>query len=346
MLLVMAPPAVSTVHGLEAIIDAAAGVLAEESLQSTLAEMARALAAIVPYTSLAFYEVDWDARVLVPVFAEGLYVDETLADRPPLDASITGKAVLRGQVLNLAPRHPWIGEFQMPGTPYDDGEAIMVVPLTAAGRVIGTFNLWREQREDAAFVPEEAQLAQRFAVLAAIAWANAAQREQLRRQALTDELTGLYNRRHFLDRVRNELAILEREGGHLGLVLLDVDDFKAINDRFGHPAGDRALKVVADVLSASSRAMDVVCRAGGEEFAVVLPATDAEEAQRCAERLVAALRDAEPVAGRSITASAGVAVAPQDGTTADALFGTADDRLLRAKALGKDRVAAFETCVA
>jgi diguanylate cyclase (GGDEF)-like protein len=336
----MAGSASNAVRGLEAIIDAAAGVLAEESLQSTLTEMARALQGIVPYTSLAVYEVDWDERLLVPVFAEGLYVEETLTDRPPLDDSITGKAVLRGQVLNLPPHHPWIGQFQMPGTPYDEGEAILVVPLTAAGRTIGTLNLWREQRSDAAFAPEEGQLAQRFATLAAIAWANAAQRERLRVQALTDELTGLYNRRHFLERVRNELAIREREGGQFGLVLLDVDDFKIVNDTFGHPAGDRALRHVARVLTEQSRRADVVCRTGGEEFAVILPATDARETERCAERLVRALREADPPApGGRLTASAGIAVAPQDGTTVDALFQAADDRLLHAKARGKDQVA-------
>jgi hypothetical protein len=89
------------VHGLEAIIDAVAGVLAEESLIATLQEMARALGAIVPFTSLAIYEADHRARVLVPVFALGRYVDQTLADRPPFDASVGGSVVRSRQMAHI-----------------------------------------------------------------------------------------------------------------------------------------------------------------------------------------------------------------------------------------------------
>ena len=98
------PPAASpiqVVQGLEAIIDAAAGVLAEQSLTATLNGMARALGEIVPFTDLAIYEADHRARVLVPVFAAGRYVDETLADRPPFDASIGGSVVRSREMAHL-----------------------------------------------------------------------------------------------------------------------------------------------------------------------------------------------------------------------------------------------------
>src|SRR4051794_8412435 len=128
--------ATRAVRGLESIIDAAAGMLAEQSLQSTLREMARALQPIVSYTSLAVYEVDWAARHLQPVFAEGLWVEQTLAERPALDASITGRAVLGREVVGLEPGHPLLTQHHMPGTPYDDREAMLVAPLLAAGRAI------------------------------------------------------------------------------------------------------------------------------------------------------------------------------------------------------------------
>ena len=94
------------VRGLESIIDAVAGVLAEQSLDATLQSMARALRGIVPYTSLAIYEVDAERQLLIPVFAEGLFVEETPADPPGLNDSITGKVVRSRQIVHLEPGHP------------------------------------------------------------------------------------------------------------------------------------------------------------------------------------------------------------------------------------------------
>src|SRR3954470_23931130 len=101
--------ATRVVRGLESIIDAVAGVLAEQSLDATLQSMARALHGIVPHTRLAIYEVDVEQHKLIPVLAEGLFVEETLADAPKLDDSITGKVVRSRQIVHLEPGHPWLG---------------------------------------------------------------------------------------------------------------------------------------------------------------------------------------------------------------------------------------------
>jgi diguanylate cyclase (GGDEF)-like protein len=335
--------ATRVVRGLESIIDAVAGVLAEQSLDATLQSMARALHGIVPYSSLAVYEVDTEHNKLIPVFAEGLWVEETLADAPKIDNSITGKVVRSRQIVHLEPGHPWFGRYIIDGTP-QDLEAIVFCPLIVGDRVIGTLNVWRE---DAApqwegtvpsFSPEEAQLIKRFASLAALAYDNARRRELLSEQARTDELTGLFNRRHFHERLAAELARAQRDEAPVGLVLLDVDDFKRVNDVHGHPVGDQVLMAFADVLQGHVRAGDVVCRTGGEEFAVILPAADQAEAALAAERLVAAIRGAEWGTPGPITASAGVAIAPADAATVATLFKAADECLLAAKALGKDRV--------
>jgi diguanylate cyclase (GGDEF)-like protein len=328
-----------SVHGLEAIIDAMAGVLAEQSLESTLQAMSRALAPIVPFTSLAVFELSDDREMLVPVFAEGLWVEETLADRPSVRESISGKAVLSGEVYNLAPDHPWIREHQIPGTPDDEGEAFLVAPLMAGDRAIGTLNVWREH-QNAHFRDDEAELVRRFATLAAIAYANARQHELLRTQALTDDLTGLYNRRHFFERLNAELARRAREGTDVSLVLLDVDDFKAINDRHGHPAGDECLRQFSRAIEAESRASDVLCRTGGEEFTIILPDADTAEAARYAERVRLAVHAVQCPAGVNLTTSVGVAAASADGANLETLCRVADDRLLRAKQTGKDRVVA------
>src|SRR3954469_3062361 len=240
-------------RGLEAIIDAAAGVLAEQSLDATLRQMSRALAGIVPFTSLAVYELHSQRRELVPVFAVGRYVAETLADRPALDNSITGRAVLARELVHLEPGHPWLGMYQIPGTPADEQEALVVAPLMAADRVLGSLNVWREEQSPT-FASEEADLIRRFATLAAMAYANAGQRERLEAQARTDDLTGLFNRRHFHERLGAELARAGREHGHVGLVLLDVDDFKRVNDGHGHAAGDEVLREFARVLRGVVRA--------------------------------------------------------------------------------------------
>jgi diguanylate cyclase (GGDEF)-like protein len=335
--------ATRVVRGLESIIDAVAGVLAEQSLDATLQSMARALNGIVPYTSLAIYEVDAERNQLRPVFAEGLWVEETLADAPDIDNSISGKVVRSRQLVHLEPGHPWFGRHQIADTP-QDVEAIVFCPLIVADRVIGTLNVWREDSAPElhgavpTFSPEEAQLIKRFASLAALAYDNARRRELLSAQARTDELTGLFNRRHFHERLAAELARAQRDDSPIGLVLLDVDDFKRVNDIHGHPVGDAVLVKFGEVLEAHVRAGDVVCRTGGEEFAVVLPNADDAETRRAAERLVTAVRHAEwPVVG-PMTASAGVAIAPEDASSVATLFKAADECLLAAKALGKDRV--------
>ncbi len=339
-------PAVSAtrvVRGLESIIDAVAGVLAEQSLDATLQSMARALRGIVPYTSLAIYEVDAERQLLIPVFAEGQFVEETLADPPRLNDSITGKVVRSRQIVHLEPGHPWFGRYIIADTP-QDLEAIVFCPLIVADRVIGTLNVWREDSAPElagtipTFSPEEAQLIKRFASLAALAYDNARRRELLSEQARTDELTGLFNRRHFHERLAAELARAQRDGAPVGLVLLDVDDFKRVNDVHGHPVGDQVLVAFGEVLAGHVRAGDVVCRTGGEEFGVILPNADEREAAHCADRLVGAVRDATWSIAGPMTASAGVAVAPDDAGTVATLFKAADECLLMAKASGKDRV--------
>jgi diguanylate cyclase (GGDEF)-like protein len=335
--------ATRVVRGLESIIDAVAGVLAEQSLDATLQSMARALNGIVPYTSLAIYEVDVEHNKLIPVLAEGLFVEETMADAPKLDDSITGKVVRSRQIVHLEPGHPWFGRYIIDGTP-QDLEAIVFCPLIVSDRVIGTLNVWREDSAPGmegtipSFSPEEAQLIKRFASLAALAYDNARRRELLSEQARTDELTSLFNRRHFHERLAAELARAHREDAPVGLVLLDVDDFKRVNDVHGHPVGDQVLVAFAGILQGHVRAGDVVCRTGGEEFAVILPAADDAEAAQAAERIVEAVRSARWGVAGQITASAGVAVAPGDAATVATLFKAADECLLAAKAQGKDRV--------
>ncbi len=181
--------------------------------------------------------------------------------------------------------------------------------------------------------------------LALQAWTaleNARLHIRFEREAVTDGLTELANRRQFEESLADEVGRVERFGGSLGLIVADLDDFKQVNDRYGHVAGDDVLRAFADVLRESVREIDLVARYGGEEFAVLLPQTDILGSERVAERIreTLALReiDASPGTLLAVTASLGVAAFP-DAPTEDALVAAADDALYRAKAAGKNQVA-------
>ncbi|MHA7816307.1 MAG: tetratricopeptide repeat-containing diguanylate cyclase [Pseudohaliea sp.] len=156
-----------------------------------------------------------------------------------------------------------------------------------------------------------------------------------------DSLTGIANRRHSFERLENLLEGLAPGRGNLSVVLLDVDDFKAINDRHGHPVGDRVLQALAAALAGMLRPGDEVARVGGEEFLLVLPRTDRDGAVQVAARLRELLRELRVPAGGgaliSVTASIGVATAGPGRDTPDALYAAADEALYRAKASGKNR---------
>jgi diguanylate cyclase (GGDEF)-like protein/PAS domain S-box-containing protein len=162
--------------------------------------------------------------------------------------------------------------------------------------------------------------------------------QALERQATTDALTGLKNRIVFQNSILEMIALADRTGAKLSLLLIDIDHFKRVNDQFGHQEGDRVLRVVAAVLAASVREQDIVARFGGEEFAVVLPNTDLEAATRVAEHLRRACGQADGLT-TGLTVSIGVA-AYASGDSEATLIGRADEALYASKAQGRNRVTA------
>ncbi len=183
-------------------------------------------------------------------------------------------------------------------------------------------------------------LAHTLVAQAAIALENARLHGIVKRQAVTDELTGLANRRSFRESLENELLRAERFGNPLSVIVADLDDFKTVNDRFGHQTGDLVLAAFAEVLRNRIRTVDLAARLGGEEFAILLPGTDVPGAEALGENLRAAVADLAVPVGESeirLTASFGVAAYPQTHT-ADELLSAADLALYSAKRQGKDRV--------
>jgi len=164
--------------------------------------------------------------------------------------------------------------------------------------------------------------------------------EQTERSAITDGLTGLFNRRHFTQTLRHELSRARRHSSKVSLVLFDVDDFKKLNDTKGHPEGDKVLVRTASLIKAGVREIDMASRYGGEEFAVILPETSRTGAFVVADRVRQAVENHfRRTRGVSkVTVSGGVATFPDDATTFADLVKKADLGLYRAKAAGKNRI--------
>jgi diguanylate cyclase (GGDEF)-like protein len=171
-------------------------------------------------------------------------------------------------------------------------------------------------------------------------------RSELARMVSTDALTGLPNRRHFQEVLDAEMARVQRYGGSFSLALLDLDEFKSFNDRFGHPAGDAVLCELAKVLRQHMRASDRVARLGGEEFAVILVGTGKEAARFVVERLRSAIAELDlghlAIPGCTVTTSIGVAAVPDDAEYAAELVRRADVALYEAKARGRNCVVLWE----
>jgi diguanylate cyclase (GGDEF)-like protein len=221
----------------------------------------------------------------------------------------------------------------------DHGPAPLAVPLGDSGAGAGVLLLTPQDR---GFSDEARELAYWLGSQAQTALENASAHKRLEAEAVTDGLTGLPNRRHFEEALARELSRVKRFGGALAVIVADLDDFKQVNDRYGHLAGDDMLRAFAKVLRQSLRETDTPVRYGGEEFAVLVPETDALAAGRAAERIRASLQAKTvptfPGALVTVTASFGVAAYP-DCATDEQLFLAADEALYRAKAAGKNRVA-------
>jgi len=279
-------------------------------------------------------ELEWQRgrlRDVIARFGEALGathdVDQLM--RLIVEAAVEATSAAGGVIVTSS------GELVQTGQP-DQGADKIEVPLSAGEVTFGSLLLFGDGFED-----EDRMTAVSLASHAVVALDNARLHRIVERQALVDGLTGLANRRQCEETLASELARLERFGGQFAVVVTDLDWFKDVNDRYGHPSGDAVLREFATLLEETLRDIDLAGRWGGEEFLLILPGTDLAGGAQVAERIRVALagRIVLSADGTAIpvTASFGVAATPP-ATTAAELFSAADAALYEAKWNGKNRV--------
>ncbi len=229
----------------------------------------------------------------------------------------------------------------------DQGGSICV-PMIGQGQSLGVFHVSWEATgpaQDPGRAEDRVRLALALADTLALAVSNVRLREALKEQTIRDPLTRLYNRRYLEDSLGREVSRAKRAGTSIGIIMLDVDNFKQFNDSFGHPIGDRLLRALGDYLKARVRPGDIPSRYGGEEFTLILPEASMEIVRERAESLREGfsqiplhLGTAVAKIPQALSLSCGVAIFPEHGTTAEEILRAADEALYQAKRAGKNRV--------
>lgn len=225
-----------------------------------------------------------------------------------------------------------------------DASSALVIPLFVRGRVLGSLQLFSHHNDG--FKPEDAQLLWTLALVADNLLTREQTNEGLLRFAFTDYLTGLRTRGYFEQQLELEFKRSERKDTGFALLMVDIDYFKQLNDRYGHHVGDKVLREVTALLAADMREVDTVARYGGEEFVIVLPETSELEAVYVAERLRKAVQQARfhtgtGGLGEQLTISIGIAMYPRDSQSRRGLIEAADAALYAAKKQGRNQVLTY-----
>jgi diguanylate cyclase (GGDEF)-like protein len=300
-------------------------VVAEQSVEAVLARVVTTLQELIHCEDVVVWETVGVDELAVAV-ACGEDEEQLRALRIPFGDGLTGAAALGRCSVVANDAHIDPRARVVPGTELTP-EAVVCLPLLGRGRILGVLSLYR-RGASRAFASDEVELVADFAAVAALALDNAETRAELELLATTDDLTGLANRRRFRSELEREIAAAARYKTPLSLLLLDLDDFKAINDRYGHDAGDQALKDVADALRQRLRAPDLAARIGGDEFAILLPQTSRLAAETLAHSIAQTIRNA---LSPPLSTSASIGISSLRGGQTHDLLADADRFLYQAK---------------
>jgi len=302
------------------------------SVSETMERIASKLGALVPWSGCALYVTERDSDALRCRFAVGAGAPMLLhTSIGPGEGPAAWAIANRRTLVNASPHTA----FEAVGVPADHGLlSSLICPLVLGDAIIGCLVLFH--REFDAYTEDHRRIIEQVADQAGAVIHNAVIFEQTHKDALTDALTSLPNRRSMLDYVAHEIARAERIQSEVAVIVLDIDQFKPINDSHGHHVGDRVLREVAGALKNGLRPYDLCVRYGGDEFVVVLAdcSRDAAEEKRLEldERLRQITIDVPYGCIAGINASAGISAYPHDGATVDELLAHADRRMYRNKA--------------
>ena len=293
---------------------------------------------LVSYDNISIEVYDRRANVLTPLTARGVNAEDYLQPWEPGETGVATWVLQHNepQLVTDELADPRVLQFDSTG-PVDG--SLIVVPLRGREGVSGVLTLERLGRDDR-FNEEEFELVKLFAAQVSIALNNAEIHRAVEIRARSDDLTGLLNHGTF----QEFLVQAVREADPFSLIMLDLDDFRTINNELGHPAGDRLLQAIADALLHAGRDADHVFRYGGDEFTILLPRTDGSGALRVADRARDAVRRVaeQPIwtaSGSIVSASIGVATFPVDGATPEEVLLAADRACFVAKRTGNGRIA-------
>ena len=230
--------------------------------------------------------------------------------------------------------------------PGHNERSMLGIPLMLGKEKIGVLSLWAGRPN--AYSDDQIRLVETIAHQASISISNAQMFEKIQSMAILDTLTGVYNRRYFYEYAENEIIRSQRYNNEMSLIMLDIDHFKLVNDRFGHLIGDQTLKMIVNTCLGVLRKSDVLCRFGGEEFLVLLPETNQGDAVIAAKRICRAIAEQSlptnselgPV---SVTVSIGIAHLKNKSETLEDLISQADQALYEAKETGRNRVCVYKS---
>ena len=291
---------------------------------------------VIAYDIGAFLTVEGPELKLAGLLRPKDSLDLIGESYPLAGARLCQKAVQRMRPLIGAIAEP--EDILLPLRPDLDLRFFLGVPVVFGDRAIGLIALYN--RGERRFSEQDARVAELFASQVAIALDNARRVELFEKQAVTDELTGHYNRRAFLKMGEKEVGRARRYQRPLALIFFDIDHFKDVNDKYGHLIGDHVLRVMAELVTRTTRATDIVCRYGGEEFIVLMPEAGRDEALAMAERLRQEISHMTVVTAGgtlTLTISLGVAELARDGDEdLEGLISRADRAMYQAKAAGRN----------
>jgi diguanylate cyclase (GGDEF)-like protein len=315
-----------------ALYDIAQSMGTSLSVSETMELISSKLGSLVPWSGCALYVTDRDSDTLRCRFAVGVGAPTLLhTSVGPGEGPVAWVAANRRTLVNASPH----SAFEAAGVPADHGLlSSLICPLALGNAPVGCLVLFHRDLDT--YTEDHRRLIEQVAEQAGAVIHNAMVFEQTQRDSLTDALTLLPNRRYMLDYVAHEIARADRIQGQVAVIVLDIDQFKPINDIHGHHVGDRTLREVASALKNGLRSYDLCVRYGGDEFVVVLAECSRDAAEEkhleLEERLSQIAVDVPYGSIAGIKASAGISVYPHDGATVDELLATADRRMYRDKA--------------